>query len=254
MHIMFGITFNFSASPLSDSVKVLAPPHEDSDPYFRDYAGADLTAWIYDMFGPDMAYTDRDLFPGGEGVNRRIGFSDLTTEGQDYLEKQKRLSLLNFLNPSIFLINRIRISDNINFLFFTQYSPTHFGNDIALYVPFQIKTLNHLVAIHNYNNQQKSFIGIQYGIYNLKPFNKQKLDLGGTVNLWSQPSDQGFYDLEGKFGGAIELQGNYNFGKGFSANLVAGYKSAGWMIGTPYLDQKVSFRIGVKYFLLKSQG
>ncbi len=242
--------FNFSTSPSSDSVKILAPPHEDQDPYFRDYAGADLTAWIYDMFSPDIVYTERDLFPGGEGINRRIGFSDLTTEGQDYLIRQKQLSLFNFLNPSIFLINRIRVTDHFNFLFFTQYSPTHFGNDIALFIPFQIRSLNQLVAFHNYNNLEKSFIGIQYGIYELKPLANKKFEIGGNVNLWQQPSEQSFYDLEGKFGGAIELQSSYHFAKGFSANIVAGYKSAGWMIGTPYLDQRFSLRLGINYYLL----
>ena len=49
--------FKFSASSLSDSAKVLAPPHEDVNPVNRDFAGADLTAWIYDMFSPEMPYT-----------------------------------------------------------------------------------------------------------------------------------------------------------------------------------------------------
>ena len=132
--------FNFSASSLSDSVKVLAPPHEDANPFYRDFAGADLTAWIYDMFSPETPYTDRDLFPDGEGVNRRIGFSDLTREGQDYLKKQKQLTLFNFVNPAIFLINRIKVTRDFSFLAFMQYSPVHFGNDIALYIPFQIKS------------------------------------------------------------------------------------------------------------------
>lgn len=73
--------FRFSASPASDSVKVLAPPHENTNPAERDYAGADLNAWIHDMFNPGLPYTERDPFPGGEGVNRRIGFSDLSSEG-----------------------------------------------------------------------------------------------------------------------------------------------------------------------------
>ena len=41
------------------------------------------------MFSPDRIYTERDKFPGGEGINRRIGFSDLTTEGRITLIKQK---------------------------------------------------------------------------------------------------------------------------------------------------------------------
>ncbi len=198
--------FKFSASSLSDSVKVLAPPDEDVNPINRDFAGADLTAWIYDMFSPESPYTDRDMFPDGEGVNRRIGFSDLTTEGQDYLKKQKQLSLLNFVNPAIFLLNRIKVNQDFNFLAFMQYSPVHFGNDIALYIPFQIKSVNQLIAIHNYNNRDKRFPGIQYGIYNISPFLNKKMEIGGTLSLWIQPVNQGFFDQSGKFGGALEME------------------------------------------------
>ena len=241
--------FNFSAGSLSDSVKVLAPPNEDANPFYRDYAGADLTAWIYDMLSPETPYTDRDAFPEGDGVNRRVGFSDLTTEGQDYLKRQKQLSLLNFANPAIFLINRITVNPDFNFMFFMQYSPTHFGNDIALFVPLQIRSHNHLIAIHNYNNRDKKFAGIQYGIYNISLSHNQRYELGGTVSLWIQPESQGFYDQSGKFGGAVEIITNYNIGKGFSANLTAGYKTAGWMIGNPYLDGKARVSVGVQYVL-----
>ncbi len=241
--------FNFSTSAQSDSAKVIAPEHEDSNPYFRDYAGADLTAWVYDMFSPDQAYTARDPFPDGEGVNRRIGFSDLTPEGQDYLLKQKKLSLLNFVNPAIFLVNRINISADFSFLLFMQYSPTHFGNDIAVFVPFKTRSLNQLFAFHTYSNYQNSFFGIQYGLVDVKPFHNQKIAMGVSVNLWNQPENQSFYDTSGKFGGSFELQANYELGKGFSGNLSTGYKSAGWAIGNPYLESKGNFRLGVKYNL-----
>jgi hypothetical protein len=43
------------------------------------------------------------------------------------------------------------------------------------------------------------------------------------------------------------MQANYELGKGFSANLAAGYKTAGWTIGNPYLDEKANLRIGINY-------
>jgi hypothetical protein len=91
--------FKFSASPQTDSVKAGASKYENPDPRERDFAGADLTAWAYDMFSPEKPYTDRDKFPNGEGVNRRIGYSDLSPKAQQYLLKQKKLALLNFVNP-----------------------------------------------------------------------------------------------------------------------------------------------------------
>lgn len=243
--------FNFSTSPESDSVKVIAPEYEDSNPYYRDYAGADLTAWVYDMFSPDALYTDRDPFPDGEGVNRRIGFSDLTPEGQDYLVKQKNLSLLNFVNPAIFLVNRIKINSDFSFQVFLQYSPTNFGNDIAVFLPFKTAKLNQLFAFHTYSNYQNNFFGIQYGLVDVKPFSNKKIALGGNVNLWNQPENQSFYDNSGKFGGSFELQADYELGKGFSANIAGGYKTAGWEIGNAYLENKGNFRVGLKYNLKK---
>jgi hypothetical protein len=243
--------FHFSASPESDSVKVLAPPHEDTDPYYRDFAGADLNAWIYDMFSPETPFTERDPFPDGDGINRRIGFSDLNEEGQDYLKQQKNLSLLNFVNPAIFLFNRINIGTDFSFLPFMQYNPTHFGNDISLVVPFKVKSFNQLLAVHSYNNHEKGFFGLQYGMYDLKPFQNKDLDLGGTLSLWSQPENQGFFDDKGAFGGALELQARYALGTGFSTTVSAQYKSGGWMIGNPFLEDKFSFRVGVRYDLVQ---
>ena len=189
------------------------------------------------------------MFPDGEGVNRRIGFSDLTSEGQDYLNRQKRLAILNFVNPSIFLVNRINISKDFSFLTFLQYNPVHFGNNITLYFPFKIKSVNQLIAIHNYNNRDKRFPGFQYGIYNISPFLNKKIEIGGTLSLWIQPENQGFFDQSGKLGGAIEIKSDFDIGKGFQVNITAGYKTTGWMIGNPYIDQKAKFRAGFKYLL-----
>ncbi len=243
--------FKFSVGPESDSVKVLAPPNEDANPYYRDFAGADLTAWIYDMFSPEFPYSKRDLFPDGEGINRRIGFGDLNSEGQDFLKKQKNLSLLNFVNPAIFMINRIKVSKDFSLLFFMQYSPTHFGNDIALFIPFKTKSCNHLLAFHNYNNYKNGFFGLQYGIADIKPFSNKKASFNASISCWTQPAKQGFYDTSGKLGGNLELQANYELGKSFTANLAAGYKTEGWVLGNPYLDEKTNFRIGINYNITK---
>lgn len=242
--------FRFSASSLTDSVKVIAPPHEDVNPVNRDFAGADLTAWIYDMFSPETPYTDRDMFPDGEGVNRRIGFSDLTSEGQAYLKKQKQLALLNFANPAIFMVNRVKLGSDFSFIAFLQYSPVHFGNDIAVYVPFKVKSANQLIAVHAYSNRDKKFPGFQYGIYNISPFQNKRIELGGSLNLWVQPLNQGFFDQSGKVGGALELRSDLYLSRDFSVNLAAGYKTEGWMIGNPFIDQKANLRVGVRYYLM----
>ncbi|MBN2175682.1 MAG: hypothetical protein JW731_16250 [Bacteroidales bacterium] len=243
--------FRFSASSESDSAKVLAPPHEDSNPYYRDYTGADLTAWVYDMYSPAKLYTYRDPFPDGEGVNRRIGYGDLNPDGQDFLKKQKNLALLNFINPAIFMINRIKISQNLSFLLFMQYNPTHFGNDIALYLPFKFNSINQLLVIHNYNNDQKGFFGLQYGLFDLHPFPNKKIGTGGKISIWSQPKNQGFFDSSAELGGSLEVQAEYKLMNNFSTWILAGYKTEGWMIGNPYLEKKGYARVGFAFNLSK---
>ena len=243
--------FHFAASPESDAVKQIAPAYESPDPFYRDYAGADLTAWIFDMFGPTSPYTSgRAAFPNGNGVNRRVGFSDLTPEGQDYLKKQELLSLLNFVNPAIFTLNRISIGPELETLFFLQYSPTNFGNDIALFLPVKYKQLNHLLAFHLYGNSTKSFVGLRYGLAELRPLTGVPLAFSPALSFWVQPESQGFYDATGKVGGSLQIETTYELGESFAIAGSVSYKTEGWMLGNPYLGKSFGFRCGVKYKLL----
>lgn len=239
--------FNFSASDISDSVKVLAPPHESANPVERDYAGADLTAWIYDMFNPNDPYSTRDSFPDGDGLNRRIGFSDLSPEAQSYLESQKKLSLINFINPAIFFVNRIRLNDNLAFNFFAQYAPTHFGNDIAFFLPLQYKKYDLLLNVHNYNNYKSSGYGIGVGLYNFKF--TETLESDFTLNFWDQPKS--FYGEDNIFGGSMAINTKYNFGQKFGAFVSVSGKTEGWTLSNPYLDSNVSVQAGINYNLAK---
>lgn len=240
--------FRFATSPLSDSVKVLAPEHENANPEERDYAGSDLNAWIHDMFNPDKPFDARDNFPGGEGENRRIGYSDLTGEEQDYLKRQKNLALLNFINPSIFCINRIHTGDNSTISFFFQYYPTHFGNDISLVVPLKTSGNNWVIAFHNYNNRTSSFAGIELGIFE-RPLHP-KCNVTLLVHGWSQPENQDFFAYEGTTGGAVYARADYLITPAFRISVAAQAKSKGWVAGNPYLGSNVSVNAGISWRLI----
>lgn len=242
--------FNFSASEKSDSVKVIAPENESTDPLERDFAGADLTAWVYDMFNPGLPYTSRDAFPGGEGVNRRVGFSDLSEEARDYLEKQRSLSLLNFINPAIFFINRINVSDNFSFNFFTQYAPTYFGNDIALYLPFKYRKSNLLFNLHRYSNKESSGLGVGVGVYRVKLSARLESDL--LLNVWNQPE---YFNSDDKItGGFINFETRYSFNDKFAAFVAIDGKSKGWMISEPDHGSSFSVQAGINFNLLERRN
>lgn len=239
--------FIFSTSSFSDSVKALAPPHESNNPMERDFAGADLTAWVYDMFNPSLPFISRDSFPGGDGVNRRIGFSDLSTEEQSYLKKQKNLSLINFINPAIFFVNRIRLNDNFSFNLFAQYAPTHFGNDVAVFIPLQYKKFDLLVSFDNYKNKTVRGFGIGAGLYNYRLFEKWESDL--EVNLWNQPET--FYNNTKILGGQIRATSKYYFKNNFAGFISVCGKTKGWTISNPYLQDNISIQLGLNYNLKK---
>ncbi len=237
--------FKFSASPATDSVKVWGAKAENPDPTERDFAGADLTAWAYDMFSPDKPFTDRDQFPNGQGVNRRIGYSDLSAEAQQYLAKQKKLAILNFVNPAIIFINRIPLGRHSSFNFFMQYAPTHFGNDISLMVPVQHRNIDLLIGIHKFSNFKSESYGLDLGLYN-KPLARH-LEADVLIRLWSQPKS--FFNDSKESGGALQADLRYLITRYLALNLAFNAKTRGWQIGSPYLDSNVSSHLGLCYSL-----
>jgi len=237
--------FKFATGPFSDSVKNIAPEFENADPAQRDYAGADLTAWVYDMYNPSLPFTSRDSFPNGEGVNRRVGFSDLSSDAQTFLVQQKKLSLLNFINPAIFFVNRIRINANLSFNFFAQYAPTHFGSDVAFYMPVQFKKINGLINVHQYRNNNQSGFGIGLGIYNYRIMEKLGIDL--AANYWNQSRD--FLSAEKINGGSVDLNVNYALTKRLGVYTRVQAKTDGWIIGNPYLESNFSIQAGLNFNL-----
>lgn len=239
--------FRFSTGSSSDSAKYLAPPHENPDPKQRDYAGSDLNAWIYDMFNQEVPYTVRDSFPGGEGVNRRIGFSDLTTEEQTYLKEQKKLSLLNFINPGIFFISRIKISNNFSFSFFSQYMPTHFGNDISIFLPVKFRVTGMQINAHRYDSYETRGFGFGLGLCDIKFSEKFSSDM--KANVWKQP--ERFFGENMITGGAGMIKLRYSITDNFSGYFSVSGKTKGWLAGNPYLDENASFQIGLNYDLIR---
>jgi hypothetical protein len=239
--------FKFSTGSASDSVKVLAPPHENKNASERDFVGADLTAWAYDMFNPDSAFTARPLFPNGEGVNRRVGISDLSQPAKDFLNREKKLSLLNFVNPAIFFVNRVKVNSNFSFLFFMQYAPTHFGHDVAYFFPFQYKNYDVLAALHTYKNNTQTGYGLQAGLYNYKISRLLEADV--ELQAWNQPDS--YFSSSQHFGGALDLKLKVGLKSGFSAFAAATGKTKGWQLGNPYLKENFSMRFGLNYNLLR---
>lgn len=239
--------FAFSTSPMSDSVKVLAPPHESKNPLERDYAGADLNAWVHDMHNPNLSFMARDSFPNGEGVNRRIGFADLSADEQSFLKRQKHLSLLNFLNPAVFFVNKIRLNNQLSFNVFAHYAPTHFGNDVAIFVPVKYKKFDVLLNVHSYGNKNGKGFGIGTGLYNYKLSEKLESDI--SLNFWNQPKS--FFDDTKLTGVQISVVTKYYFKNNLLGFVSVSGKTKGWIMSNPYLNENISVQLGMSFNLRK---
>ena len=239
--------FRFSTSAASDSVKVIAPEFEPKSAHERDFAGADLTAWAYDMFKPDEPYFDRDDFPNGTGENRRVGFHDLPVEAQTWIVKQKRLSLLNFLNPAIVLVNRIKINDDLTILPFVQYQPTHFGNSVSLNMPFTYKGDGYYLGVNRYSNYRNHYYGVDAGLHQRSLQALEGLKISCIVKIWKQPET--FFGEKASWGGAMQWKLTYPLADQLLVTLDVTGKTAGWLEGNPYLKRNFNPVLGFQYIV-----
>lgn len=237
--------FRTASGSSSDSEKVLATAQESADPAKRDFTGSDLNAWVYDMFNPTLPFSSRDPFPGGSGVNRRIGFSDLSSAEQDFIKDQKELSLLNFFNPAIFFVDRIQVNKTFSFNIFTQYMPTHFGNDIGVYLPVKLRYTGVLMDVHWYDSHNDSGMGFGLGLEDVWFSKKIKGDIKAAV--WDQPV--AFFGEDRVAGGSGKVTLRYSVSDVFSICVSVSAKTKGWQAGNPYLKENASVKVGISYEL-----
>lgn len=212
----------------------------------RDYVGWDFTAWVYDMFRPDEAYTARGTHPLGNGIDRIIKRTDLSAEEDAYLVKMGKLQHLNFISPFLLGINRISLGANSSFNFAMRHYLTSFGYNLNLDIFLDHHQQNWLLGLHTYHNQEKVFTGIelQRKAVPIQLGSRQLLADAGVM-LWVQPEGESFYAEKGKAGGLLQFRGRYPLSRHLSAYLEVEGKTDGWVAGNPYLDANINLRTGL---------
>ncbi|HNX24598.1 MAG TPA: hypothetical protein PKG60_11170 [Spirochaetota bacterium] len=227
--------------------------HDDgTDIPKRDFTGLDFTAWIYDLSRPDELYSARGVHPSGTGIDRYIKYSDLSDSEKKYLKKTGWLTLLNFISPQLFGIERFALPDTsgsgssqLNFMMI--HHLTSFGNDIILSLLYKKDDLNIETSFHCYNNEKNYFPGMEIAVkrYPVSIF-RREIYTDCKIMAYSQPEDQEFREDDSEPGGMI--------GAGFSIPLpdkdieffIEGdAKSDGWIEGNLYLGQSIQMRSGI---------
>lgn len=221
----------------------------EPDQLKRDFTGNDFTAWVYDLHNSEEDYVDRGIHPTGTGIDRYRDYNDLTDNMLDYVEKMGNRQWLNLVNPFMFRFREIKITESLGANFAVRHYLTSFGDDTQLDLFINRNNNKSSLTLHKYSNHSKEWLpGLEFTKY--LSFTKLHKNRSLTGNFramaWVQPEDQLFFSDNGQVGGLVSLQTSYHSKSPFQPYIEVEAKSKGWVAGTPYLNEKVSARIGVK--------
>ncbi len=218
--------------------------HDRDNILARDFTGWDFSAWVYDLFTPEEPYEDRGTWPGGLGIKRPVKESDLTAEMKDFLRETGNMQYLNFISPFMIGINRIQLKPGYFFNFALRSIPTSFGYYAG--GDFFLDFNDRQVLLNLGINRSKSLIlpSVDVTYYNI--IRREDSRFSANVNLsgWLQPKDQLFAADKASPGMAVGVQPRFDIGERFTIMADLSYKTKGWVFGNPYLDEKLTFRLG----------
>ena len=215
----------------------------------RDFTGMDMNAWIDALWFPEKPYADRGPHPSGNGINRYIMTADLPRECVDYLYRQAGLDIFNFVSPMLFGFSRFRLANTEHGAYYGNFAFRHyltaFGDDISLDIYLITPKFNIYTTLHNYNNYEHSFGGLEVGLIDY-PLLDNRLLVGGTLMGWIQPKDMLFFTPTGSFGGLAKARASYHY-RFMDPYIELGCKSAGWVAGNANLDSGFFIKAGLRW-------
>ncbi len=233
-----------SASPGMDEIvdKINNSEKEILD---RDFTGFDFSAWVYDLFKPTQPYEDRGVHPSGNGIDRYIKTTDLTSEELSYLKKQGKLQWLNMISPMMFGLNSIKINNDLKFNFAIRNYLTSFGNEISLNVFLKIKEINGIFRYHHAKNYHSDFPAIEAELFE-QPFTFMENDflLSPRIIIGVQPKNQSFFTEKLEFLGYAGCRIDW-IQKQINPWVEMSVKTDGWIAGNEFLSSNISLRMGL---------
>ena len=223
-----------------------------NNPNHKDYVGLEFTSWAYDLFNPSTPYKERGKYSTITGIDRYIDPTKLNKAEQvDYMRKQSMLHYINCISPLMFGIKGISVKKDdmgnhwrLNFA--GRHIFTSFGNDVSAKVYYQTPIYNWVFTLHNYNNFNHSFQGLETELVDLiVKTEKKELELSFKAMVWGQPEHNDFKTSKIQAGGLIGMKLQYPLSKIFRPFAELEAKSAGWVAGNPYLGNNMSVRLGL---------
>jgi hypothetical protein len=204
----------------------------------RDVVGHDLYGMIRHLHRPTMEfyrYTER---------------SDLTSDELSYAKRMGYLSLLNLVNPNIWIRGNYTFSKDIVGNFSVNYSLAPFGDftEQNAYL-----TINNKYKINPYFRQyfNKSYTFLAGGI-NLHnyAFHDNMLLLNSSLDFWNQPKNLEFRNKTGELGFGLKTELAVRFvkwdnnTKSTYFNFGMSYKTKGFIPESPSIREDFRIHLG----------
>ena len=222
-----------------------ANAREGADIKRRDFTGHDFLGWIYDLSRPDEPYAARGIHPSGVGINRYRKTTDLTAEELHYLDRQGKLSWLNFADTNLIGIDRFR-TGGVEWNVAGAHYLTSFGYTLDANVFLRTENRKLFITLHDYVNRQRNFPGVDVELVDHRvSFRGRELRVTPRVALWSQPDGQQFRTSEARLGALAGVRVDGPAIGRYAAYVAVDAKTAGWVAGEEHLDSSVAVRIGV---------
>lgn len=240
---------------------------QDREEKNRDFVGLDCNGYVYDLFRPEEPYENRGVHPSGEGIDRYIKYhdgysatgailntllygtpfhaSDLTGPERKYLRRQADLSLLNFVSPSNFAVNRLPGPGDSEWNFALEHYLTPFGYSIRLNMHFRIGGLFFEGALQSYHNGKMVLPGASLQIHRFPfQFLDEDLLLSGGAEIWVQPRGLGFWSSQKRTGGRLYGSLGIPLLPWLEIYGEISLKTGGWVPGIVYHKREAEFRTG----------
>jgi hypothetical protein len=214
----------------------------------RDIVGWDFSSWVYDVDKPDQPYDARGIHPSGVGINRYIGWSQLTSREQNYLRLQAALSLLNFVRPQLYFANPWRSSlygQQTDVYAGLQHYLTPFGFAAGAFAMARAQQAGMIANVNVYANGRLALPGIDVSFLDIPlPIVASGLTWSPRISLWLQPAGQRYDSPTAQPGMLVSQRLDVNLSRNTGAFTELEAKTEGWSAGSVELGPAISIRAG----------
>jgi len=219
---------------------------KETDLSKRDFTGLDFLGWTYDLFHPDEPYQNRGVHPLGNGINRYIKTTDLTSDQLLYLKKQGFFQWLNLISPMMFFNKPFYTGSGYAFNIAVRHLLTSFGNDISFNLFLQKNRKNLIFVFHNYNNYDHYFPAIELEWYEHPvTFSRNKFLISPRIIAGIQPKAGSFTTNQSEFLGYAGCRIDWMTQTMIKPYFQVEAKTKGWIAGNAYLKANASFCLGI---------